>query len=158
MFTIKLILVALDLDKKMRIEVDILDYVTEGVLLMEYADGRWRLVAYLSKLLNEIEQNYEIHDKEMLVVIRGLKAWRHLLESAKFKFEVWTDLKNLEYFMKAQKLNQIQARQTLYLSMFYFTLNHMPEMRMEKTDRLSKRLDLKVRVENDNENQKLIKE
>jgi len=34
----------------------------------------------------------------------------------------------------------------------------MPEMRMEKTDRLSKRLDLKVRVENDNENQKLIKE
>ena len=114
--------------------------------------------ACLSKSLNRIEQNYEIHDEEMLAIIRGLKTWRHLLESAKFKFEVWTNLKNLEYFMKAQKLNQIQARQTLYLSMFYFTLNHMPEMRMEKTDRLSKRLDLKVRVENDNENQKLIKE
>ena len=157
-FTTKLILVAPDLDKKMRIEIDTLDYVTGGVLLMKYADGRQRLVVYLSKSLNEIEQNYEIHDKEMLAVIRGLKAWRHLLESTKFKFEVWTDLKNLEYFMKTQKLNQIQARQTLYLSMFYFTLKHVPEMRMEKADRLNKRPDLKVRVENDNENQKLIKE
>ena len=158
MFTTKLILVAPNLDKKMKIEIDISDYIIGGVLLMEYADGRWRLVACVSKSLNRIEQNYEIYDEEMLAIIRGLKTWRHLLESAKFKFEVWTNLKNLEYFMKAQKLNQIQARQTLYLSMFYFTLNHMPEMRMEKTDRLSKRLDLKVRVENDNENQKLIKE
>ena len=158
MFTTKLILVAPNLNKKMKIEIDISDYIIGGVLLMEYADRRWRLVACLSKSLNGIEQNYEIHDEEMLAIIRGLKTWRHLLESAKFKFEVWINLKNLEYFMKAQKLNQIQARQTLYLSMFYFTLNHMPEMRMEKTDRLSKRLDLKVRVENDNENQKLIKE
>jgi len=34
----------------------------------------------------------------------------------------------------------------------------MPEMRIEKADRLSKRSDLKVGVENDNENQKLVEE
>jgi len=45
-------------------------------------------VVFLSKSLNEIERNYEIHDKEMLVVIRGLENWRHLLEGTKFKFEV----------------------------------------------------------------------
>ena len=67
-------------------------------------------MAYLSKSLNETERNYETHDKEMLAVIRRLKAWRYLLEGAKFKFEVWTDHKNLEYFMKVQKLNQRQAR------------------------------------------------
>jgi len=39
----------------MRMEVDVLDYVTRGVLLIECTDGRWRLVAYLSKLLNKIE-------------------------------------------------------------------------------------------------------
>ena len=32
-------LVALDLDKKMRMEVDASDYAMEGVLLMEYGDG-----------------------------------------------------------------------------------------------------------------------
>ena len=39
-FTIKLILVALDLDKKIRIDVDVLDYVTGGVLLIECVYGR----------------------------------------------------------------------------------------------------------------------
>ena len=52
-FSIEPILVALNLDKKLRIEVDVSDYMTEEVLLMECVDGRWRPVAYHSKLLNE---------------------------------------------------------------------------------------------------------
>ena len=81
-------------------EVDASDYATETVLSIECEDNLWRLVAFLSKLLNEMERNYEIHNKEMLAIIRGLEAWRHLLEGAQFKFEIWTDHKNLEYFMK----------------------------------------------------------
>ena len=77
---------------------------------MECEDGLWRPVVFLSKSLNKTERNYEIHDKEMLAIIRGLEAWRHLLEGAQYKFESWTDHKNLEYFMKAQKLNRRQAR------------------------------------------------
>jgi len=46
-----------------------------------------------------------MYDKKMLLVIRELENWRHLLEGTHFKFEVWTDHKNLEYFMRAQKLN-----------------------------------------------------
>jgi len=87
-FTKELVLVVLDLDKKIRIEVDVLDYVTRGILSMECEDGKWMLVAFLSKSLNETERNYKIHDKEMLVVIRGLENWRYLLESAKYKIEV----------------------------------------------------------------------
>ena len=99
-----------NLDKKMRMEVDASDYATGGVLSMEGEDGLWRLVAFLSKSLNKTERNYKIHDKEMLAIIRGLENWRHLLEDMHFKFKIWTDHKNLEYFMKAQKLNQRQAR------------------------------------------------
>ena len=90
----------------MRIEVNISDYAVEGVLSMKYKNGKWRPVAYLLKSLNEIEINY---DKKMLAVIRELKIWRHLLKGTKFKFEIWIDYKNLEYFMKAQNLNRIQA-------------------------------------------------
>ena len=57
-------------------------------------------MVFFSKPLNETKRNYEIYDKEILAVIRGLENWRHLLEGVKFKFEVWTDYKNLEYFMK----------------------------------------------------------
>ena len=109
-FTKEPMLAVPDIDKKMRMEVDASDYATGGVLLMECKDGLWRPVAFLSKSFNEMERNYEIHDKKMLAIIRGLESWRHLLERAQSKFEIWTDHKNLEYFMKAQKLNQRQAR------------------------------------------------
>ena len=81
-FTKKLVLAAPDIDKKMRMEVDTSDYMTGGVLSIECKDGLWRLIDFLSKSINETERNYEIHDKEMLVIIRGLEAWRHLLEGA----------------------------------------------------------------------------
>ena len=49
------------------------------------------------------------------------------------------DHKNLEYFMKAQKLNQRQARWALYLSRFDFTLKHVLGVRMGKVDGLESR-------------------
>jgi len=76
---------------------------------MEGEDRKWRPVTFLSKSLNKTERNYKIHDKEMLAIITELESWRHLLEGAQFKFEIWTDHKNLEYFMKVQKLNRRQA-------------------------------------------------
>ena len=108
-FTKELVLAAPDLDKKMRMKVDTSDYAIGGVLSMECKDKLWRPVTFLSKSLNETERNYEIYDKEMLAIIRGLENWRYLLEGICFKFEIWTDHKNLEYFMKVQKLNCRQA-------------------------------------------------
>ena len=95
-------------------------------------------MAFLSKSLNKTERNYEIYNKEMLVVIRGLENWRYLLEDAKYKFEVWINHKNLEYFMKTQKLNRRQACWALYLSRFDFILKYIPSKKMGKMDRLSK--------------------
>ena len=86
--------------------MDVSDHVTGGVLSMECKDIKWQSVAFFSKSLNETERNYKIHNKEILAVIRGLENWRYLLKSTKLKFKVWTDHKNLEYFMKAQKLNR----------------------------------------------------
>ena len=143
-FTKEPVLAVPDLDKKMRMEVDVLDYATGGVLSMECKDRLWRPVAFLSKLLNEIERNYEIHDKEMLAIIRGLEVWRHLLEGVQFKFEIWTDHKNLEYFMKVQKLNRRQAKWALYLSQFDFILKHVAGAKMGKANGLSRRADWKV--------------
>ena len=124
---------------------------------MECENGLWRPVAFLFKLLNETERNYIIHDKKMLAIIRGLESWRHLLERVQSKFEIWTNHKNLEYFMKAQKLNWRQAQWVLYLSRFDFNLKHVLGTKMGKADGLSRRLDWKVGVEKNNEDQVLIK-
>jgi len=72
-FTKELVLATPDLDKKIRIEVNALDYAMGEMLSIECEDRQWRSVVYLSKSLNEIERNYEIHNKEMLVVMRVLE-------------------------------------------------------------------------------------
>ena len=107
---IEQVLVTPDLVKEMRVETDTSYFATEEVLLMKYEDKKQRPVAYISKSLNKAKRNYEIHEKEMLAIIQCLEAQRHFLEEAKDQFEIWTNYKNLEYFMKAQKLNQRQAR------------------------------------------------
>ena len=93
----------------------------------------------------------------MLAIVRCLEAWRHFLKGAIVKFEIWTDHKNLEYFMKVQKLNRRQARWALYLSRFDFTLKHIPGSKMGKADSLSRRPDWEVEVEKDNEDETLVK-
>ena len=156
-FTMELVLVTPNLDKEMRVEADASDFATGGVLLMKCEDEKWRPVAYISKSLNEAERNYKIHNKEMLVIIQCLEAWRHFLEEAKDQFEIWTDHKNLEYFMKAQKLNQRQARWSLYLSRFDFALKHVAGKSIGRADSLSRRVDWAEGVERDNENQVMLK-
>jgi len=140
-FTTKLVLAALDLDKEFRVEANASNYATGGVLSIKCSDEKWRPVTFISKSLSDIERNYEIHDKEMLAVVRCLEAWRHFLEGAMVKFEIWTDHKNLKYFIKAQKLNRKQARWALYLSRFDFMLKHVPRSKMGKADSLSRRPD-----------------
>jgi len=73
------------------------------------------------------------------------------------KFEIWTDHKNLEYFIKVQKLNRRQARWALYLLRFNFILRHVLESKIGKADSLSRRLDWEVEVERDNEDETLVK-
>ena len=68
------VLVTPDLDKEMRVEVDVSYFAMEEILSMKCEDKKWRPVAYISKLLNEAERDYKIHDKEMLVIIQCLEA------------------------------------------------------------------------------------
>ena len=58
----------------------------------------------------------------MLTIIHTLNEWRHFLEGAQHLVEIWTDHKNLEYFMMAKKLNHCQAHWSLYLVCFDFKL------------------------------------
>jgi RNase H-like domain found in reverse transcriptase len=70
-----------------------------------------------------------------------MEEWRQFLEGAEHQFEVWTDHKNLEYFMTAEKLNRRQARWSLFLAHFNFLLHHRPGKSMGKSDTLSRRAD-----------------
>jgi hypothetical protein len=119
------ILMFLDDTRPFRLEANSSDFAT-GVVLSQQSpvDDKWHPITYYSKSLSAVERNYEIHDKEMLAIIQALEDWRHFLEGARHKFEIWMDHKNLEYFMTVKKFNCRQARWSLYLSRFDFAMHH----------------------------------
>jgi hypothetical protein len=104
-----------------RIEADNSDYATGEVLSQQSSDNlKWHPIAFYSKSLNAVKCNYDIHDKEMLAVMRALEEWWHFLEGVKEKVEIWTDHKNLEYFMTVKKLGvDGQCWQVRVLMFFY---------------------------------------
>ena len=57
------------------IETDALDHITETTLLQEGEP-----IAFMSKIMNQAEQNYGVTEKEMLVIIQAVKKWRKYLE------------------------------------------------------------------------------
>jgi len=125
-----------------RIEANSSDFTSRAVLSQQLpGEEKWHPVAFYSKSLSPVEWNYEIHDKEMLAIIRALEEWRHFLERAQHLVEIWMDHKNLEYFITAKKLNRRQAHWSLYLARFGFKLIHCPGRFIGKPDTLSQRPD-----------------
>jgi len=125
--TTALILALPDNSQPFQIEADSSDFATRAVLSQQSPeDNKWHPIAFLSKSLSLVEQYYEIHDKEMLAIVRALEEWRHFVEGAEHHYKIWTDHKNLQYFRMAKKLNQRQARWSLLLAQFDFIMHHRP--------------------------------
>jgi len=140
--TTALVLMSPQDSEPFRVKADSSDFATGAVLSQQStADRKWYPVAFYSKSLSSVEWNYEIHNKEMLAIIHALEEWRHFLEEATHPVEIWTDHKNLEYFMTAKKLNHHQAHWSLHLARFDFLLHHHPGRTMGKPDALSRRAD-----------------
>jgi len=56
------ILVIPDNKRKMQLETDVSGYAIKGVLSQQQEDNSWRSIAYLLKIMNKTEKNYEIYD------------------------------------------------------------------------------------------------
>ena len=85
------------MEGKFRVEMDVSGHAIEGVLFQEQ-DGKWKPMAFLSRIIQPAEKNYEIYDKELLAIVEALTKWRQYLLDAIETFEVWMDHENLKYF------------------------------------------------------------
>ncbi len=91
------------------LECNASNFATGAVLLQQQEDGLFHPIGFMSKSFSNMEWNYQIHDKEMLVIMCALEEWRHFLKGSDQKFKIHTDHKNLSYFQEAHKLNCCQA-------------------------------------------------
>src|SRR5271163_3590878 len=140
-----------DQSRPFQIEADTSKYATGAVLTQTDSNGDRHPVAFISKTLSPTKRNYEIYDRELLSIIRALEYWHHYIHGSGFTTEVLSDHKNLTYVRKAQKLNQRQARWSLYLSEFDLKLTHTAGTKMGQSDALSRRTDHCPDEDHDNE-------
>jgi hypothetical protein len=70
-----------------------------GAIISQPYEGRNHPIAFHSRTLSPAERNYHIHDKELLAIVEAFKIWRHYLIYSEDKIQIYTDHKNLTYFM-----------------------------------------------------------
>lgn len=132
------ILATFDPDRETVLETDASNWATGGVLSQYDDNGDLRPCAYFSKKNLPAECNYDIHDKELLAVIRCLEEWDAELRSVK-SFSILTDHKNLEHFMKVRRLNERQMRWAEILARYCFTFSYRPGSLASRPDALSRK-------------------
>ncbi|KAL5614260.1 uncharacterized protein BROUX77_000097 [Berkeleyomyces rouxiae] len=128
-----------DEDRKTIVECDCSGWALGGTLSQVDDEGELRPVAFFSKKLSPAEVNYEIHDKELLAVVKCLEEWRGELKSLGAPFKILTDHKNLQYFMTTRKLSERQVRWSQKLSEYDFQLEFRSGSKSGKPDALSRR-------------------
>jgi hypothetical protein len=91
------------------VETDRSDFALGATLSQIGDDKKLHLNAFHTRKFSPAKINYEIHDKELLAIVNSFKAWRRYLEGSLYMVQVFTDYKNLEYFMTTKVLNRRQA-------------------------------------------------
>ena len=60
---------------KFRVKTDASGNAVGGVLFQEQEE-KWKLIAFLSRIMQPAERNYKIYDKEILAIMEALVKWR----------------------------------------------------------------------------------
>jgi len=128
-----------DPDRETRLEPDASGWATGGVLSQKDEISGWRPIAFFSAKHNPAECNYDIHDKELLAIVKCMKEWHSELRGLSRPFEILTDHKNLEPFTVKKTLTERQVRWSEFLSQFNFQLSHRPGKDATVPDALSRR-------------------
>jgi hypothetical protein len=120
------------------LETDTSKWAFGTVLQQRNELGQLYPCSYLSKTFSPAEQNYDIHDRELLAVIRSFEEWRHLLHGSPTPVLIQTDHHNLTYFMEKHILSPRQAHWSSFLHQFKLLIMYKKEATLIAADTLSR--------------------
>ncbi|BEI97855.1 hypothetical protein CcaverHIS631_0301540 [Cutaneotrichosporon cavernicola] len=132
------VLILFDPDKPIHLEADASKFAIGAVLEQEGPDGKRHPVEYYSRSLAPAELNYDTSDKEMLAIVAALRHWHHYLAFTKHPINIYSDHRNLQYFMTPRAWNPRQNRWLHELLAYTFKIHWLPGNKMTKADVLSR--------------------
>src|SRR6202040_1942666 len=83
--------------------------------------------------------NYNIYNKELLMIHEAFKQWRVYLEGTWYEIQVFSDHNNLQYFTTTKQLSHRQACWAEYLSSFNYVIHYQAGKLGVKPDALMRR-------------------
>jgi hypothetical protein len=86
----------LNYDSEIIVDTDLSDYICAGVVSQYDNDRILHHVTFFSEEDTPAECNYEIHDKELIAIVRAFEEWRPKLEDTLHPIQVLSDQKSLE--------------------------------------------------------------
>ncbi len=138
-FTFKIILRHYNLDYKIVIEINASNYVFKEILFQYDENDILHSVAYFSKKHNSVECNYEIYDKELMIIVCTFEKWWSELKDSIYSIEMIMNHKNLEYFMSIKQLSHHQAHWSEFLSRFNYYITYYFNKINDKLNALTRR-------------------
>ena len=130
-----------ELDLLYVVEIDASNCEIKEVLLQIDKNNKKRFIVYYSRKMIETEQNYDIHDKELLAIVDALKKWRIQLKNVKHQVQMMSNHKNFTYFQITKVLNRRQARWAKKLATYNFRITHCKKINNVRANALSRRFD-----------------
>jgi hypothetical protein len=101
------------------------------------------VTGYHSKTFSDAERNYDIYDKELTAIDKGLENWRHLLLGN--ATIIHTDHANLTYYRHPYKLSDRARRALSRIMKYNIIIKHKPGIQ-NRADALSRRPDYPTHV------------
>ena len=91
--------------KPIKIKTNISNLTIRAYLLQPKDDGKWRPIAYYSKKILSVKQNYNIINKELLAIMAALEEWYIYIKGV-IKTTIYTNHKNLLIFTIIKEFNR----------------------------------------------------
>jgi hypothetical protein len=95
--------------KPVILETNISGYMIRTILSQRDSQGQKHLVVFYLRKMTLAKLNYDVYNKELLMIVVVLLEWRVYLEEVQEKTEIIMDHKNLMYFTILQRINRRQA-------------------------------------------------
>jgi len=141
LFIFQSVLIMFKSEKSIMLKMNASDEAIETCINQSDDKKRLHFITYYNHKLTVVELNYEIHDKKLLAIVNSFKQWRMYLKEFKHQIQVYTDHKNLLYFMIMKVLNQRQIKWLKKLSSYNFNIQYWKKSENLKINVLNKRAD-----------------
>ncbi len=137
--------------RKAILKTNFLNYVNDEVLSQYDDEDILHSMIFYSKNMILTECNYEIYDKELLIIIRCLKHWHLELKCTNISIKIFIDHLNLKYFMIIKELTWQQVKWAEKLSEYNFKIIYQSKKQNLKVDVLIRMSDVKSVEANDDQ-------